>query len=159
MRALRRSISWSRFYACDTATDYALAKAVAWNARAILSVPCCQHELNRQIKNEVLQPVLRYGLLKERMAALITDGLRASMLEEQGYRVQVLEFIDMEHTPKNILLRAIKEPEKIRRGDAAGKQEGALSAGRHHCMSHRHLKNCCGALAGKDDDQKLCVRS
>ena len=121
-------------HACDTATDYALAKAVAWNARAILSVPCCQHELNRQIKNEVLQPVLRYGLLKERMAALITDGLRASMLEEQGYRVQVLEFIDMEHTPKNILLRAIKEPEKIRRGDAAGKQEEL-----ERCMASLHV--------------------
>ena len=145
-------------HACDTATDYALAKAVAWNARAILSVPCCQHELNRQIKNEVLQPVLRYGLLKERMAALITDGLRASMLEEQGYRVQVLEFIDMEHTPKNILLRAIKEPEK---SAAAMPQENRRSSSAvwHHCMSHRHLKNCCGALAGKDDDQKLCVRS
>ena len=121
-------------HACDTATDYALAKAVAWNARAILSVPCCQHELNRQIKNEVLQPVLRYGLLKERMAALITDGLRASMLEEQGYRVQVLEFIDMEHTPKNILLRAVKEPEKIRRGDAAGKQEEL-----ERCMASLHV--------------------
>ena len=121
-------------HACDTATDYALAKAVAWNARAILSVPCCQHELNRQIKNEVLQPVLRYGLLRERMAALITDGLRASMLEEQGYRVQVLEFIDMEHTPKNILLRAIKEPEKIRRGDAAGKQEEL-----ERCMASLHV--------------------
>ena len=121
-------------HACDTATDYALAKAVAWNARAILSVPCCQHELNRQIKNEVLQPVLRYGLLKERMAALITDGLRASMLEEQGYRVQVLEFIDMEHTPKNILLRAIKEPEKIRRGDATGKQEEL-----ERCMASLHV--------------------
>ena len=121
-------------HACDTATDYALAKAVAWNARAILSVPCCQHELNRQIKNEVLQPVLRYGLLKERMAALITDGLRASMLEEQGYRVQVLEFIDMEHTPKNILLRAVKEPEKIRRGDAAGKP-GELE----RCMASLHV--------------------
>ena len=121
-------------HACDTATDYALAKAVAWNARVILSVPCCQHELNRQIKNEVLQPVLRYGLLKERMAALITDGLRASMLEEQGYRVQVLEFIDMEHTPKNILLRAIKEPEKIRRGDAAGKQEEL-----ERCMASLHV--------------------
>lgn len=95
-------------HACDTATDYALAKAVAWNARAILSVPCCQHELNRQMKNEMLEPVLKYGLLKERMAALITDGLRASLLEQQGYEVQVLEFIDMEHTPKNILLRAVK---------------------------------------------------
>ena len=96
-------------HACDTATDYALAKAVAWNARAILSVPCCQHELNGQISNEILQPVFRYGLLKERMAALITDGLRASLLEQQGYEVQVLEFIDMEHTPKNILIRAVKK--------------------------------------------------
>ena len=96
-------------HACDTATDYALAKAVAWNAGAILSVPCCQHELNRQIKNETLEPVLKYGLLKERMAALITDGLRASLLEQQGYEVQVLEFIDMEHTPKNILIRAVKK--------------------------------------------------
>lgn len=96
-------------HACDKATDYALAKAVAWNARAILSVPCCQHELNGQIQNEILQPVLRYGLLKERMAALITDGLRASLLERQGYEVQVLEFIDMEHTPKNILIRAVRK--------------------------------------------------
>ncbi len=96
-------------YACDTATDYALAKAVEWNAGVILSVPCCQHELNGQIRNEILEPVLKYGLLKERMAALITDGLRASMLEESGYQVQVLEFIDMEHTPKNILIRAVKK--------------------------------------------------
>ena len=72
-------------HACDTATDYALAKAVAWNARAILSVPCCQHELNRQIKNEVLQPVLRYGLLKERMAALITDGLQMCIRDRTYY--------------------------------------------------------------------------
>ena len=96
-------------HACDTATDYALAKAVAWNAGAILSVPCCQHELNRQMSNRTLEPVSKYGLLKERMAALITDGLRASMLEQQGYDVQVLEFIDMEHTPKNILIRAVKK--------------------------------------------------
>jgi SAM-dependent methyltransferase len=96
-------------HACDTATDYALAKAVTWNAKAILSVPCCQHELNGQIRSEILQPVLKYGLIKERMAALITDGLRASLLEEAGYKVQVLEFIDMEHTPKNILLRAVYE--------------------------------------------------
>lgn len=96
-------------HACDTATDYALAKAVEWNAGVILSVPCCQHELNGQIRSELLEPVLKYGLLKERMAALITDGLRASMLEEAGYQVQVLEFIDMEHTPKNILIRAVKK--------------------------------------------------
>lgn len=95
-------------HACDTATDFALAKAVGWGAKAILSVPCCQHELNGQLQNDMLQPVLKYGLLKERMAALITDGLRASMLEEAGYQVQVLEFIDMEHTPKNIMIRAVR---------------------------------------------------
>lgn len=97
-------------HACDTATDYALAKAVGWNARVILSVPCCQHELNRQIENDVLAPIMRYGLLKERFAALVTDGLRAEYLESEGYHVQVMEFIDMEHTPKNILLRAVKNP-------------------------------------------------
>lgn len=96
-------------HACDTATDYALAKAISWGAKVILSVPCCQHELNGQMKNEILAPVMRYGLLKERFAALVTDGLRAEYLEHAGYHVQVLEFIDMEHTPKNILLRAVKQ--------------------------------------------------
>lgn len=95
-------------HACDTATDYALAKAVQWGARVILSVPCCQHELNRQIGCDVLAPVLGYGLIKERMAALLTDAIRANLLEEQGYDTQILEFIDMEHTPKNILIRAVK---------------------------------------------------
>ena len=95
-------------HACDTATDFALAKAIGWNAKVILSVPCCQHELNRQMKNDVLSPIMNYGLLKERMAALLTDGLRAEYLKREGYDVQVLEFIDMEHTPKNILLRAVK---------------------------------------------------
>ena len=94
-------------HACDTATDYALAKAVAWGASVILSVPCCQHELNRQIHNEVLAPVFSYGVLKERIAALMTDGLRAQMLEQAGYDTQILEFIDMEHTPKNLLIRAV----------------------------------------------------
>lgn len=95
-------------HACDTATDYALAKAVGWNAKVILSVPCCQHELNGQIQADVLSPVMDYGILKERFAALLTDGLRAKYLEASGYDTQVLEFIDMEHTPKNILLRAVK---------------------------------------------------
>lgn len=96
-------------HACDTATDYALEKAVKWNASVILSVPCCQHELNKQMDNELLRPVLQYGLIKERMAALYTDALRAEILENRGYRTQILEFIDMEHTPKNILIRAVKQ--------------------------------------------------
>ena len=96
-------------HACDTATDYALEKAVKWGASVILSVPCCQHELNYQMRNEELSVVLKYGLLKERIAALVTDGLRAEMLEQCGYDTQVLEFIDMEHTPKNILIRAVKK--------------------------------------------------
>ena len=112
-------------HACDTATDYALAKAVGWDAKVILSVPCCQHELNRQIKNEVLEPILKYGLLKERMAALITDGLRAEYLEQEGYTTQILEFIDMEHTPKNILIRAVKNKKKKEQGDDAIRRCGA----------------------------------
>lgn len=99
-------------HACDTATDFALAKAVGWNAKVLLSVPCCQHELNGQIQSDMLAPVLKYGLIKERMAALITDALRAEYLEGEGYDAQILEFIDMEHTPKNILIRAVKTGKK-----------------------------------------------
>lgn len=95
-------------HACDTATDYALDKAVRWGAGVILSVPCCQHEMNQQISSNLLQPVLKYGILKEKMSALITDGLRANLLEQKGYEVQILEFIDMEHTPKNLLIRGVK---------------------------------------------------
>lgn len=135
-------------HACDTATDYALAKAVEWQAKAILSVPCCQHELNEQIHSEVLQPVLQYGLIKERMAALVTDGLRASLLEEAGYRVQVLEFIDMEHTPKNILIRAVREerkPEKAAEGDRLSE-----------CMEFLHVRPTLAGLLNhtrREDDR------
>ena len=106
-------------HACDTATDYALDKAVKWGAKVILSVPCCQHELNRQIDCTPLTDIFSYGLIKERTAALFTDALRAQMLEAQGYDTQILEFIDMEHTPKNIMIRAVRRKEG---GEDAGEK-------------------------------------
>ena len=103
-------------HACDTATDYALAKAVQWGAKVILSVPCCQHEANRMMENELLQPVLQYGILKERMAAIMTDAVRANLLTAKGYDTQILEFIDMEHTPKNLLIRAVRTGKRSDQG-------------------------------------------
>lgn len=99
-------------HACDTATDAALAKAVEWDAEVILSVPCCQHELFRQIENKDLNPLLKQGILKERFAALATDAARGQILEIFGYQTQILEFIDLEHTPKNLLIRAVRGPGK-----------------------------------------------
>ncbi|GAB6992438.1 class I SAM-dependent methyltransferase [Paenibacillus pini] len=95
-------------HACDTATDAALEKAVRWNASVILSVPCCQHEMFTQVNQPLLEPLLSHGILKERFSALATDAVRAKLLDLMGYRTQLLEFIDMEHTPKNILIRAVK---------------------------------------------------
>ena len=104
-------------HACDTATDYALYKAVNWNADVILSVPCCQHEMNKQLnktyKNTDISALLSYGIIRERTAALFTDAVRAEVLKDCGFNVQLLEFIDMEHTPKNILIRAVREKKKI----------------------------------------------
>lgn len=102
-------------HACDTATDYALYYAVTKNAKAILSVPCCQHEINTQLekstsaKDGAFSLLAKYGLIRERFSALVTDALRAELLEQAGYGVQILEFIDMSHTPKNILIRAVKK--------------------------------------------------
>lgn len=115
-------------HACDTATDYALDKAVRWGAKVILSVPCCQHELNGQIECEMLEPILKYGLLRERFAALATDGLRAELLEMAGYRTQILEFIDMEHTPKNLLIRAVLTNQKAKNEKAYEELRDFLNA-------------------------------
>lgn len=107
-------------HACDTATDYALIKAVAWNASVILSVPCCQHELFPQIQNELHKPFLQHGILKERFSALLTDSLRTLKLEAQGYEVSLLEFTSLEHTAKNIMIRAVRA--KITRNEEANVQ-------------------------------------
>ena len=95
-------------HACDTATDEAIGKAVSWNAKVIYAVPCCQHELFGQIKNEDMAPLLVHGIVRDKLATIVTDTLRANALEAVGYQVQMLEFIDMTHTPKNILIRAVK---------------------------------------------------
>lgn len=100
-------------HACDTATDAALTQAILWQAKIILAVPCCQHELALQLQSEAQQAVLRHGILRERLASLVTDALRASALEACGYTTQVMEFIDLEHTPKNILIRAIKSQKPV----------------------------------------------
>ena len=104
-------------HACDTATDFALKYAVSRNAKAILSVPCCQHQVNQQLKKskdipEEFLSLLKWGIIGEKFSSLVTDVCRGQWLESQGYKVQMLEFIDEAQTPKNILIRAVKNENK-----------------------------------------------
>ena len=99
-------------HACDIATDMAIAHGIKWKSRIIMVVPCCQHEIFTQIKNDSMSPLLKHGILKERISSLVTDAARGNLLEVVGYNVQFVEFIDMEHTPKNIMIRAIYNGQK-----------------------------------------------
>lgn len=100
-------------HACNLATDYAIEKAIKWNAKVIMAVPCCHKEVNQQIDIKAMETVFSFGVLKERIAALMTDGLRAELMRSKGYDVQVLEFVDMEHTPKNLMIRGFKKSVSI----------------------------------------------
>lgn len=95
-------------HACDTATDYAIYHGIRWSCNVIMNVPCCQHEVFHQMKGNSLNILTGHGILKERFAALLTDSIRAAILEIKGYKADVIEFIDMEHTPKNIMIRSVK---------------------------------------------------
>lgn len=118
-------------HACDTATDYALANAVRWGAKYIFSVPCCQHELNAQMQSDNLAVLTRYGLVKERMASLMTDALRANLLTACGYRTQLVEFVELEHTPKNILIRAQRQTVPAAKRQQALAEANALCTAFH----------------------------
>ncbi len=140
-------------YACDTATDYALYNAVQWKAKLIFSVPCCQHELNGQMEPGTLPILSRYGILKERFCALATDAIRGNLLEYCGYRTQLMEFIDVAHTPKNILIRAVRRPVSN-----AKKQQEALEQVRALTNEFQFYPTLCRLLLSEAEEQKLICK-
>lgn len=146
-------------HACDTATDYALINAVSWNTKVILSVPCCQHELFSQIDNEIHQPMLKYGILRDRLTEYLTDGLRGLKLEAAGYDVAMIEFTGLEHTARNIMIKAVKtgKPDSAK-AEKARQQYEAL-------RDFYHVKPTIEKLSGtgeskrKDKTEANCFRN
>ena len=132
-------------HACDTATDFALYNAISWDASLIFSVPCCQHELNAQMESERFSILTRYGLIQERTAALMTDAIRGNLLEACGYKTDLLEFVDLSHTPKNILIRAKKGKVRKEQKEKMLREVEAL-------MEEYHLKPTLYALLKDSDD-------
>ncbi|MFI3325194.1 MAG: SAM-dependent methyltransferase [Clostridia bacterium] len=122
-------------HACDTATDEAIYKGILWKSKIIFAVPCCQHELNPQLKNEDNNALLRYGLMRERLATLITDTYRTLLLETRGYKCDMAEFIETEHTPKNVLIRAVYT------GDKSKKAKKELETMKSSWNFTQHLEN------------------
>lgn len=131
-------------HACDTATDYALYNAVCWNAGIILSVPCCQKEVNAQIRSDELSLFTKYGIVKERMSALMTDAVRANVLEYCGYKTQLLEFVDFASSPKNILIRAVK-------GNVSVTKREKARAEAEHVLQEFHVRQTLAELLLKED--------
>ena len=135
-------------HACDTATDYALYNAICWNADYILSVPCCQHEINKQIQTEQLSALTKYGIIKERTSALITDAIRGCILEYCGYKTDLLEFIDIEHSPKNILIRG------VRKNSSAEKRKKSMEEAEALCREFNLTQTLMELIRMKQDSKE-----